>query len=210
MNKKTQVTRGSGVLEAFLAKKRADKVNSLIKEESLGGKLLDIGCGSYPWFLKAVSVKERYGLDKSLTSEVINQLKQPDLKLSSWDYIEEKSLPFTDNTFDTVTMLAVFEHIELTHLDNLLSDIFRILKPGGRFIMTTPAAWTDPLLRFFAFINIVSKEEIEDHKDTYTRNKVAKILAGNGFSEQNIETGTFEMFMNLWATADKPVVQLKH
>jgi Methylase involved in ubiquinone/menaquinone biosynthesis len=36
-------------------------------------------------------------------------------------------------------MLAVFEHIEPFKIENSLKEIYRILKPGGRFILTTPA-----------------------------------------------------------------------
>lgn len=203
MNSNNKVTRGDGILEKFLAQKRASKVNSLIPSEHNNGRILDIGCGSYPWFLQTVKVKERYGLDKSLTREIIESIDLPGTKLKNWDYIKEERLSFDDNYFETVTMLAVFEHIELSHLDRLISEINRVLKPGGRFIMTTPAGWTDPLLRLLARLNIVSAEEIDDHKDTYTQKKVINILSANGFPAGKIQTGTFEMFMNIWACAVK-------
>jgi ubiquinone/menaquinone biosynthesis C-methylase UbiE len=46
-------------------------------------------------------------------------------------------LPFADNHFDVVTMLDVLEHVE----DDLaaVSEIHRVLKPGGAFVLSVPA-----------------------------------------------------------------------
>lgn len=43
---------------------------------------------------------------------------------------------FADNTFDTVVSQQVIEHLED---DNLyVKEVYRVLKPGGKFILTTP------------------------------------------------------------------------
>jgi ubiquinone/menaquinone biosynthesis C-methylase UbiE len=112
-------------------------------------------------------------------------------------------LPFEDNFFDVVTMLAVFEHIEPAKLTGLLSEIRRILKPGGMSVMTTPAVWTDRLLRALAKIRLVSPAEIEEHKDAYSFKKITKFLTQAGLSDQRLKFGYFELFMNIWATATK-------
>ena len=41
---KNHFTRGSGILEGFLSKKRTEKANSLISKSLTNGKILDIGC----------------------------------------------------------------------------------------------------------------------------------------------------------------------
>lgn len=47
----SSVTRGHGVLEPLLAKLRAKKANALIPEPARAGRILDVGCGSFPFFL---------------------------------------------------------------------------------------------------------------------------------------------------------------
>lgn len=46
------------------------------------------------------------------------------------------SLPFRDEVFDLVTANMVVEHVE--HAESFLSDIHRVLRPGGRFLFHTP------------------------------------------------------------------------
>ncbi|HKQ59639.1 MAG TPA: class I SAM-dependent methyltransferase [Candidatus Polarisedimenticolaceae bacterium] len=44
--------------------------------------------------------------------------------------------PFADASFDVVVSVEVMEHVE--DVRGYLADIFRLLKPGGQFIWTTP------------------------------------------------------------------------
>src|SRR5690606_9300954 len=60
----TRVTRGKGRLEAFLARHRAQMANRLIPDELRSGTIVDIGCGSYPYFLSTTDFAHRYGLDR--------------------------------------------------------------------------------------------------------------------------------------------------
>ncbi len=45
-------------------------------------------------------------------------------------------MPFEDASFDSVLMGEVLEH--LVHPEKVLAEITRVLKPGGRLVMTTP------------------------------------------------------------------------
>jgi len=46
------------------------------------------------------------------------------------------SLPFPDNSFDSISILDVLEHVY--DQDSLLKEIIRVLKPSGIFIVTVP------------------------------------------------------------------------
>lgn len=197
------VTRGHGLLEGFLANQRIKMANKLIIDKHRQGKLLDIGCGSYPLFLTKVEFSQKYGLDKMLQLAQIETLKKQNINLINYDSEENQNLPFEDNFFDVVTMLAVFEHIEPVKLPVLLKEIKRILKPNGVYILTTPAVWTDGLLRFLAKLNLVSPAEIEEHKDAYSHKKIAQFLTKANFEQEKLQFGYFELFMNVWATATK-------
>ena len=203
--KRERVTRGTGLLENVLSKKRSRKANKLIPGSLRSGRLLDIGCGTYPYFLVETEFKEKYGIDQS--PEITRRHELVDghqsFHLVQWDFAREEKLPFDREFFDVITMLAVFEHIEPDRIRRLAAEILRTLKTGGLFIMTTPAGWTDWLLRLLARLKLVSAVEIEDHKDTYSHKKITRILEDCGFRKENITLGYFELFMNIWAQARK-------
>lgn len=52
--------------------------------------------------------------------------------------VRENKAGFEDAFFDVIVSVEVMEHV--VDLDGYLQDIFRLLKPGGRFIWTTPCA----------------------------------------------------------------------
>nr|MBI5455878.1 class I SAM-dependent methyltransferase [Candidatus Levybacteria bacterium] len=195
----SKFTRGNGLLEGFLAKKRANKANSLIPQNFRNGKILDIGCGSYPYFLITTKFNEKYGIDPSVKLSEITDNK---FNLQTINIINTR-LPFNNNYFETVTMLAVFEHIDNYKLINVLKEIKRVLKDGGLFIITTPAPWSDKLLHQMAKIGLISSEEIHEHKTHHSRLKIKSMLLDAGFKKEKIKSGYFEVYMNMWFTAIK-------
>lgn len=192
-------TRGDGLLEGFLAKKRAEKANSFIPKIFRLGKILDAGCGSYPYFLSITKFKEKYGLDPSLK---LAEITDKNLNLRVFDIAKNK-LPFNDNFFDVVTMLAVFEHIDGDNINFVLTQISRVLKKSGILIITTPAPWSDKLLHNMAKLGLISSEEIHEHKTHYTRTKIEDIINKAGFKKEKIKSGYFELGFNMWFTAIK-------
>jgi len=198
--KNIQVTRGGGALESFLARQRAKVADSLIPEENRSGRILDIGCGSYPYFLSSIRFHEKHGLDR-VPESAVRSINGQEICIRNFDIETRGELPCDNEFFDVVTMLAVIEHIEPERLGTLLKEIRRILKPGGSYILTTPAAWTDRILRLLAAVNLVSSEEIDEHKDVYNHGKIMRLLEENGFDRNDMRCGFFEAGMNLWAIA---------
>lgn len=99
------------------------------------GDLLEIGCGDGRGMdLLAPKCQSYTAIDKN--TEVSSQLaeKYPDLKLL------EMTVPplagITDNSFDWVISFQVIEHIADHKL--FLEEIQRVLKPGGKAIISTP------------------------------------------------------------------------
>lgn len=199
------VTRGYGLLEEFLASQRAVMADKLIPPNARCGRLLDIGCGCEPYFLTRTEFAKKNGVDKIVNrgSGAVRR-QDPGFRLSHFDVDQSDRLPFDNNTFDVVTMLAVFEHIRQYRLSTLLNDIDRILKPGGVYIMTTPAGWTGPILAALKYLCIVSAVEIDEHQAAYTRRAIRSILGMTKLGEHPIRFGSFECMMNTWAVARKP------
>jgi len=189
-------------LEGFLANQRA-KIALGLMPPTPHGRILDIGCGTYPLFLLKTDFSERLGLDKVGPGNNSKELESKNVFITKFDIETQQLLPYAPDHFDVVTMLAVFEHIQPTRLVTILKEIYRVLKPAGRYIMTTPAPWTDRLLRSMAKLHLVSPVEIQEHKGAYGPQKIRPILCKAGFEEQNLRFGYFEIFMNVWACATK-------
>jgi SAM-dependent methyltransferase len=98
----------------------------------LRGSLLDVGCGEMP-FRSALHPEVRYtGLD---VDEAVSFGMDENDSIQTFD---GRSIPFADNSFDNVLCTEVLEHAEEPEI--LVAEIFRVLKPGGTFIMTVPFA----------------------------------------------------------------------
>ena len=182
---KINLTRGFGLLENFLAKKRAVTANLLMQEEHKEGRVLDIGCGTFPYFLITSRAKEKYGMDPVVNATSLKDNKQ-NIVLKKIKAGKQR-LPFADNFFDAVTMLAVFEHIEHARLSFVLKEIRRVLSKDGILIITTPAPWSDKPLHYFANFGLISKEEIHEHKHNLTHKKIKEYLKDARFSEKKIK-----------------------
>jgi len=194
----TSVTRGHGLLESFLSRQRAAKANSLIPDELRRGAILDVGCGTFPYFLTNTQFKHKFAVDQLPPSVPDEQITWHVRNLN-----ENPSLPFEDGQLSAITLLAVAEHIAPQSLEALLKEAYRVLQSGGRVILTTPAGWTDGLLKFMARIGLLSHEEIDEHVMEYSPALLAWHLGRAGFAMDKFQVGTFELGLNLWAMAER-------
>jgi len=191
-------TRGKGLLESFLAHQRARQANLLIPPELRQGRILDIGCGSFPYFLAHTFFTEKFAIERNLPG-----LPAPDIRWFAIDLNRNTRLPFEDSFFSAITLLAVVEHLDPTRLTALFQEAYRVLHPGGRVIITTPAAWSDNLLHWMARINLVSAEEIEEHAYAYTLPLLGWYFGSAGFAMDKVHFGYFELMLNMWAMAER-------
>jgi SAM-dependent methyltransferase len=198
---KLRVTRGNGLLEEFLARERSKLANRLIPFSHKKGSILDIGCGTFPFFLFNTAYSKKYGLDKIIRKGYDKHFQNRGITFINHDLEGLEKIPFESGFFDIATMLAVVEHIEREKAAQVFKEIRRILRPGGICVMTMPAVCARPLLRFMAILNLVSSVEIEEHKYAYSRRDIVSTLQEAGFAKEKIQAGYF--FMNMWVTAVK-------
>ncbi len=192
------LTRGHGVLEPFLAHLRARQANRLIPDGLRHGRILDIGCGSFPYFLSPTSFKEKFAIDQ------LHPASSPaDIRHHTLDLDAEPSLAFPDAYFSAITMLAVVEHLNPAGLVALFREVHRTLCPGGVVVITTPAAWSASLLRWMARFRMVSSEEIDEHVYAYTLPLLGWYFGRAGFEMDKVRFGYFELIFNMWAIAER-------
>ncbi|MDA1330572.1 MAG: methyltransferase domain-containing protein [Chloroflexi bacterium] len=198
MTDSANVTRGKGWLEPFLARRRAAIANKLISPELRQGRILDIGCGSYPYFLSHTSFKEKFAIDQLPPSQEGKAIAWHTLDLNT-----TPELPFENDYFSVITMLAVTEHLNPSSLVELFREANRTLKQGGRLILTTPSAWSDGPLKLMARLGLVSAEEIDEHVFAYTLPLLGWYFGNAGFEMTRIRFGYFELAFNMWAMAQR-------
>lgn len=97
-------------------------------------------------------------------------------------------------------MLAVTEHLNPDSLVILFKEGHRVLKSGGLLILTTPASWSDGLLRLMANIRLVSKEEIYEHVYAYSLFLLGWYFGSARFPMTKVRFGYFEFGLNLWGS----------
>lgn len=202
MSQKTaKYTRGRGLLEPLLARLRTQRANSLIPPALRSGRILDIGCGSFPYFLAHTAFEEKFAVDQlPMPAETAsrNRIEFFELNLN-----QEPRLPFEADYFDLVSLLAVVEHLNPDSMALLFQECRRVLRPAGMVILTTPAAWSDGLLHAMAHLNLVSAEEIHEHAFAYTMPLIGWHFGQAGFQMTKVKFGYFELMLNMWATATK-------
>jgi SAM-dependent methyltransferase len=98
----------------------------------LKGRLLDIGCGSKP-YKKLFVVDEYVGLD--IDSEITRKRNMAEV------LYDGKLFPLPSNSFDSALCNQVLEHV--FNPDEFLSEIYRVLKPNGKLLLTLPFVWDE-------------------------------------------------------------------
>jgi SAM-dependent methyltransferase len=123
----------------------------LTNQQNFAERHLDLGCGESP--RNPYRKSELYGVDLRLLPFLGNVVfKSADLSL--------EPIPFHDNFFSSVSAFDYLEHIPRVMASSdgkstffpfvrLMSEVWRVLAPGGRFYALTPAypsatAFQDP------------------------------------------------------------------
>ncbi len=97
------------------------------------GLVVDVGCGSKPY--QSYLEHDRYfGVDVDTGAHAHDN---EDIDL----FYDGVTLPFQSGGVDTVVCFEVLEHVEDMAL--FLAELNRILKPGGKLILTMPFFWPE-------------------------------------------------------------------
>jgi 2-polyprenyl-3-methyl-5-hydroxy-6-metoxy-1,4-benzoquinol methylase len=156
--------------------------------------VLDFGCGpGFIWeHLRALDAKWRYtALDFSADS--IESLRQRASSNPNFvAAIHTTTLPSSldSNRFDAVLLFEVLEHLDDTRLDDSLAEVQRVLKPGGRVVVTTPHAEDLTLhTRFCPECGAIYHQW--QHVRSWTTTSLAERLLKHGFRPISLRTLDF-------------------
>jgi len=98
----------------------------------VSGKYLDIGAG-HGELIRLVS--QQFAVQPVACDYTKELMRLPEIAVDVVD-LNLEPLPYANSAFDLITCTEVIEHLE--HYRQTLREVFRILKPGGTFVLTTP------------------------------------------------------------------------
>jgi len=166
----------------------------LLSKINIGPIYLDLGCGNGELTVRvarAIVAKVIYGAD--VDENALNQAKLKEINILHVD-LNRDGIPLSDSSVDLVTAFEVIEHL---CPDHMIKEVYRLLKLGGYFLITTLNLdqWINRVVLLLGYqpYNVdVSTETIVDapkryytrlagHIRAYTLKAFKELLSYHGF-----------------------------
>lgn len=168
------------------------------------GFTLDIGCGRDNHFVRHQLRGHGLGIDlfayEGLTAEnLVESLT---------------TFPYEDNTFDSITFIANINHCPRQDRDKELAEALRVLRPGGRIIITMASPVAELLVHkvvwlwdklFKTNVDMDSERGMEEGEEYYlTDEEIRSRLKKAGFGPCRKKRFTTQWWLNAMYIAEKP------
>lgn len=142
-------------------------------------RILDVGCGTGANLIMLSNYGDAEGVDVS--EDALAFCRERGLEKVRLGAGEE--LPYDDGTFDLVTALDVVEHMD----DDLagLSEMRRVLRPGGRVLLFVPT---------FMFLWGL-QDEVSNHRRRYRLPQLRRVLEQAGFEIERTTYANITFFL---------------
>lgn len=129
-------------------------------------KILDVGCGTGG----TTVILKKYGRVSAIEMNMyaLNRAKEKNIHVLKG---EVEKIPFPPQKFDLITVFDVLYHSHVKNLHQALSEVARVLKPGGHLLLTDSAL---PLLKS-------NHDRAMLGKRRFTTSQLEKILSTQGF-----------------------------
>lgn len=183
-------------------KRRAKMIIENINPQE-GEKILDVGCGDgyYLYLMSGLAIKKinltGIDYDERALQTAKKNLKNKKINFYTVDLMKKSQLK--SDTYDKVVMSEVAEHLP----DDVkgLKEIYRVMKKGGKLVLTVPNAnypflW-DPINRTLEFLLGVHIKSgflagiWNQHERLYTPKHIEKVVRQAGFKVKTVKSLTF-------------------
>jgi SAM-dependent methyltransferase len=181
--------------QPFRAKTVDPELTAFIGQRTWAPVLLDIGCGTGNQLVAnrtAAPGAKLFGIDASL-----GMLRQARAKAADicWVQADAASLPFPGRDFDLISCQLAFHHF--SDKTAALRDAFRVLRPGGRFVLRNLCPQESPDWLYYEYF---PEAEIVDLKDFWPPEAIVATMEGAGFAPVTVayEHVHFEQNLREW------------
>jgi ubiquinone/menaquinone biosynthesis C-methylase UbiE len=174
-----QQVRASAVLEAL--------------QPRAGDVILDIGCGNardIAPMLQSGATIVGVDLSEGMIAQARRDLEAAGFRSVTLEVGDATSLRFPDATFDKVVCSEVIEHIPDT--DRAIGEMQRVLKPGGRLVLSTPNrnSWYG-FERFVLWDKVLRRRWNHPFDNWRTASQVQALLQRHGLLVEKAASGCF-------------------
>lgn len=165
-----------------------------------GKRVGDFGCGYH-------AVVSRTLLKKLKSLTVVDLAVSPTLQTLQNVKAIEAHLPqglslIPSESFDVILCLSVLEHLSKPEV--MLSEIHRLLSPGGKCLLNVPSWRGKHYLELSAFkLGLSPAEEMDDHKMYYDVRDIWPMMIRAGFRPSHIKCFSHKFGLNTFAVGEK-------
>lgn len=135
MEKSAEKTRAYNEWTKKIAAKKA-KVRFLSSKINFTGKkVLDVGCGN-GIITSEIAKRAAEVVGADINEKLLDEARKAAKGLARFIKADATALPFSDASFDIVTMFHVFHNIPKEGRKNAIAEARRVLRSGGLFVIT--------------------------------------------------------------------------
>ena len=142
-------------LQNYRTATETDMVAELV--DIRGARVLELGCGA-AWTTRALV--ERLGAAEVVATEVDRIQHDKNLAIDDLPQVRfvlggAEAIDAPDASFDAVFMFKSLHHVPESLMDQALTEIHRVLKPGGKALFSEPVYWGE----FNALMSLINDEQ---------------------------------------------------
>ena len=164
----------------------------------LKGKVIDYGCG--PGYLLNLLIEKNVQLHGAdFSAEAVDIVNRRLEGRAGWNGVKLiRSMPSPElpsDTFDLATCVETIEHLPVEPLEATLTQLRRIVKPGGYLFLTTPG--NENLDKGMGYCPFCEAEfHAWQHVRTFTPDSLRRILVDRGWEVTFCDSLTLWRFMH--------------